>query len=384
MKILGIIIEASPFHKGHQYFIEEAKRKINPDLLIAITSTSFTMRGDLSIVDKFSKTKILLENGIDIVLELPFFETMQSANFFANSAINILSKFNITDIAFGCETIDRKFFEKVSTALEKIDNIKPSDSSLKNYITNQLMQMGFTNKEIALFNRPNFTLGIQYVQCIKSNHLNVQYHIIKRVGNNVDDLDIQSLYPSATSLRHLLEKNQPINEFVPNSLIYLQNYPKALCNLFLLIQERYLLNLSENHLYFASNEGINNYISKNGNFESDYQTFLNSLKNKKYTLSRMKRTILHTILKTDFNTSHQYNYLRILGISLNGMNYLHTLPKEIKKLVFSNPNEAKKLDISLRNTLDLELRASKLYSIITEQSSLYLKEFTLPIRKDKL
>ena len=60
MKILGVILEINPFHKGHKYFIEQAVKEVNPDVVIAITSTSFTMRGDISYLSKFDKTKILL------------------------------------------------------------------------------------------------------------------------------------------------------------------------------------------------------------------------------------------------------------------------------------------------------------------------------------
>ena len=385
MRILGIILEANPFHNGHQYFIDEIKKRVHPDVLIAIISTSFAMRGDLCVVDKFSKIKILLEKGIDIVLELPFFETMQSANYFATSAIHILSQFQITDIAFGCETTDKIFFEKMSDALIKIENEpKPKNTSLKKHITNRLIQMGFTDQEVDLFNRPNFTLALQYIQCIKKEHQKIHYHIIERIGDNFDDSEIHSPYPSASSLRQCLEKNQPIQQYIPPSLTYLSNYPKVLQNLFVVIKIQYLLNTTDNQMYFASDEGINNYISKKGNFESDYFTFLQSLKNKKYTLSRIKRTILHTILKTEKLTSHQYHYLRILGINDTGLSYLHTLPKEVKKYIFSNPNETKQLNTSLQDILNLELKASKLYAILTEQPNLYYQEFTLPIRKEKL
>lgn len=73
MKIFGIIIEASPFHNGHQYFINKIRETYAPDVVIAVCSTSFTMRGDISTIDKFNKTSALLNNGVDMVVELPFF-----------------------------------------------------------------------------------------------------------------------------------------------------------------------------------------------------------------------------------------------------------------------------------------------------------------------
>ena len=94
LKIFGIVIEANPFHNGHKYFIDKIKQDYKPDVLIAVTSTSFSMRGEISLIDKFDKTKILLENGIDIVLELPFTYAIQSADFFAKKGCRKTNSLN--------------------------------------------------------------------------------------------------------------------------------------------------------------------------------------------------------------------------------------------------------------------------------------------------
>lgn len=386
MKVVGIIIEANPFHNGHQYFIDKVKEELLPDVMIGITSTSFSMRGDISIIDKFTKTKILLEKGFDIVLELPFFKTVQSADFFAKNAVESLSNLGITDIAFGIENVSSSFIEKSLQALTDYQNNykKNNTISLKNNLSEYLKNHHFTDDEITLFNSPNFTLGIRYLSTIKEKRFNINSHLIKRIGNNYHDLSITSEYPSATSLRRLLEEKKDISSFLPEKVTVLENYQDAIDNLFTIIKASYLIHPEENNNYFFSNEGINNYIYKNGNFNNSYQQFLDSLKNKKYTLSRIKRTILHTLLKTNIETKHDTTYLRILGISQKGLEYINVLPKHVKKHLFSSPNEAKNFQDDIIENLNLELKASRLYSILTNQPDLYLKEFTLPIRKEKL
>lgn len=386
MKVVGIIIEANPFHNGHQYFIDKVKNDLQPDVIIGVTSTSFSMRGDISVIDKFTKTKILLEKGFDIVLELPFFKTVQSADFFSKNAVDILSNLRITDIAFGIENTDFSFMDKSLQALNDYqENYKQNNAiSLKNNLIEYLKNHHFTDDEINLFNSPNFTLGIRYLSTIREKKLNINSHFIKRIGNNYHDISITSNYPSATSLRKLLEEKKDISLYVPKNVNIIENYQESLNNLFTIIRASYLIHPEENKNYFFSYEGINNYIYKNGNFNSSYQLFLDSLKNKKYTLSRIKRTILHTLLKTNIETKQDTTYLRILGISQKGLEYINTLPKNVKNLLFSSPNEVKNFQKDISENLDLELKASRLYSILTNQPDLYLKEFTLPIRKEKL
>lgn len=386
MRVVGIIIEANPFHNGHQYFINKVKEELLPDVMIGVTSTSFSMRGDISVIDKFTKTEILLEKGFDIVLELPFFKTVQSADFFAKNAVEILSNLGITDIAFGIENVSSSFIDKSLQALTDYQNNykKNHAISLKNNLSEYLKNHQFSDDEITLFNSPNFTLGIRYISTIKEKKLNINTHLVKRIGNNYHDLSITSEYPSATSLRKLLEEKKDIGSFLPEKVTVLENYQDTIDHLFTIIKASYLIHPEENNNYFFSNEGINNYIFKNGDFNNSYQQFLDSLKNKKYTLSRIKRTILHTLLKTNIEIKHNTTYLRILGISQKGLEYINILPKNVKKHLFSSPNEAKKFQDDIIENLNLELKASRLYSILTNQPDLYLKEFTLPIRKEKL
>ena len=103
MKVLGLILEINPFHNGHKFFIEESIKNSKPDIVIAITSTSFTMRGDVSLLTKFDKTKILLNNNVDLVIELPVIKTLNSADYFADQTVKTLIDFGITDLAFGIE-----------------------------------------------------------------------------------------------------------------------------------------------------------------------------------------------------------------------------------------------------------------------------------------
>ncbi len=380
MKIFGIIIEASPFHNGHQYFINKIRETYAPDVVIAVCSTSFTMRGDISTIDKFNKTSALLNNGVDMVVELPFFHAVQSADYFAEASVSILNALKITDLVFGCETTDFDFLERAIRVIAsiKVNQKMKKNISLKENINSYLADYDFSDDDIKSFNGPNFTLALQYIYSIKKNHFPINYHFIKR--DTTDKLSIQ--YPSATALRNLLIENQSIAKYLPENVSVINHYSKYQENLFLLIKSAYQIHSDENNIYFSSHEGLDNYISKNGDFSNNYQTFLDSLKNKKYTVSRMKRNILHRLLKTPLGAPIHTTYIRLLGINQVGRSYLYLLPKETKQLIFSNPNEAKGFDKAIQDTLDLELKATKLYSIICEQPDLFKKEYTLPIRKE--
>ena len=109
MNITGIITEYNPFHNGHKFNLEEAKKQTNCDGVICIMSGNFVQRGGPAIVDKWQRTEMALNNGVDLIIELPTFYAVSSAEFFAKGAVSILNSLGVVDnIFFGSECGDSK------------------------------------------------------------------------------------------------------------------------------------------------------------------------------------------------------------------------------------------------------------------------------------
>lgn len=386
MKIFGIVMENNPFHLGHKYFINQINNKYNPDLIIAITSTSFSMRGDISIISKFDKTNLLLNADVDIVLELPVTLSLQNADRFSSNAIKILNKLQITDIAFGSETNDLSLYHKLYDLLKYNTEILKTDkaTSKKKKLQDYLDSSNFSNKEIEQIQSPNFTLGFQYIKTILDNNFDINFHLIERKFNNYHDTTPTCNIASATSIRELHSNNIDVSKYVnydTKKFIDLNYAYKKLHNI-----TNYVYNVNSKYIKsdFMLKEGIQNYIKNNGNFYSTYKDLIGSLNNKKYTSSTISRSILHNILETT-NQSYDYcDYIRILGANKKGFEYINTLDKDNKSLLFSNPNEIKTNENfhKVNLLLNYELSATKLYSLITDNPRLYENEYKLPIRKD--
>ena len=212
MNIVGIIIETNPFHNGHQYFINEIKKIYRPDLIIAVTSTSFTMRGEISVLNKFDKSKALLDGGVDIVLEFPFVLSTQSSDYFAENAITILNKIGVNHLICGCETDNIKILEKFyaienDESFENVfqTNLKKHLSYKKNY-EETLKDLNIEQDLIELFSKPNFTLAYQYYKTIKKDFKHIKMSLIQRT-NSYDSEDLNSTVVSAKAIRHALSNN---------------------------------------------------------------------------------------------------------------------------------------------------------------------------------
>lgn len=385
MKVFGIILEANPFHYGHDYLIDHIRHTFQPDLIIAITSTSFTMRGEISLLNKFEKTEILLNHHIDLVVELPIFKTLQSANGFAENAIRILAQLGVTDIAFGSETTDSLLYDKALSLLldfEKSNYFLDQTISLKQHFTAYLQNRHIAESEIATINSPNFTLGLQYIYAIHKHQFHIQYHPVLRMGNQYNDKTITSSYASATAIRELLYNKEDVSSYLPTDVSIHIDLSQSENYLFMLIEKTCWMDNIDTSSLFDANEGIPTYILKqlNSSCIISYQDLLHKLKNKKYTLNRMRRALLHILLQTPKTVNNEEPYLRILGLNSNAKQYIRQLPKQTKNSLFSSPKETNQTNMQLL----LELKATRLYSILTEQPNLYINEFKLPIRKEKL
>lgn len=381
MKVLGLILELNPFHKGHEYFINEAKRKVNPDVVIAVVSSSFTMRGEAMVMDKWEKAKFCLDYGIDMVVELPVLAAVNSADYFCFNSINILNSFKITDLAFGVELND---INKLYIIKDLIDS-ELFNSNIKKYLDkgNSYSSSSYkaikelTNDEEILLNftLPNNTLAIGYLRAIDKINKHINVTLIKRISNNYYDESINNtLINSATSIRNLLVNNLDISLYTPN-IKYNYYNPKLLNeNIFLLL--RYTLNsisIDKLQEIYGVNEGIENRLVNVINNVKTYDEFVDFVKTRRYSSNRIKRLIIYILLNIPKSYEKNYHfYLRILSMNDKGKQYINKLPKDIKKdIITTFKNQTNYL-------VELELKASKLYGVITNNPLLYLQEFNVP------
>ena len=364
MKVCGLIAEFNPLHNGHIYLINEIKNKLNPDIIILLLTGNYSMRGDISPLNKFDKVDIALDY-VDLVIEFPIIYSLQNSNIFCDNAIKILNNLNINYLAFGSESNDINYLND----LLNVYNSKNYNDNVKD-----LLKLGYSYSKASITSlgtniNSNDILNLFYLKSIKDNNFNIKLFPIKRIKNNYNDQFLNnSLIQSATILRNL----NNISNYVPNKINdYFNQYKfNTINNYYNLIQYKSLLNNLDNiHLV---KEGINNLIKKYINL--DYNNFINKVVNKRYNKTYINRLLINILLdyQKDLYNNQDIKYLRLLGSNNKGLNYLNSIKKD-----FSIPFYTKIKD-NLNAILDFEIKSNKIYNL---NSFKKYNEFLFPIIK---
>ena len=387
-KVLGLILELNPPHNGHKYFIDKAKELIRPDYTVAVISTNFSMRGDIMVLDKFTKTNLAMKMGIDLIIELPTVASLCSADYFAYNSVKLLNQFNVTDIVFGAEAND-------INELNTLCNIIKKDTfnlSLKQYLDKGFSYNTSCNKAllnetndknlITNFSLPNNTLAIQYIIAINNINPNINYNIIKRIDNNYFDEQTTGLISSATSIRNLIENNGCYSQYIFNDKVKYINIKNAKSNLFNIIKYKLLLSSKEYlKTILGVEEGIESRLINTIKDSNDYDDFINKVITKRYTVNKIKRILINIILDIQEKTNLCYNntdfQTRVLGFNEKGKKLISLLSKDMKKNIITSLKSVN------NNIYNIELKSSILYGIITNNTQLYLNEYNIPIRSDE-
>ncbi|HOF43355.1 MAG TPA: nucleotidyltransferase family protein [Bacilli bacterium] len=374
MKILGVILELNPPHNAHKYFIEKAKIQVQPDLTIAIISCNFAQRGEISIISKYEKTKAALNLGADLVIELPVFATLNSAELFGYYAVKILNDFKITDLAFGVELDDLNLLKKTNEILESPSYNEKLKANLNHgYSYKKAALLAFeksTDNPILTknFNKPNNTLALKYLSAIDKINPKLQVNLIKRIGENEYSKNIGE-YPSGSTIRNLISKGKDVSKFIPAKYNFI-NYNQAYDNLFYLFKSFILLEKNPFKNTKHIKEGIENRIYKILKETFNYKGFISKMKTKRYSENYLQRLLLSVLLELENQDDY---YLRVLGFNKKGEKHLSNIDKPI---ITSPKNINNKL-------LNIELKASKLYALITNNDNYYQEEFLIPYKENK-
>ena len=383
-KVLGLILELNPFHNGHKYFIEQAKKEVNPDVTVAIITSSFSMRGEVSLIDKFTKANLCMQEGIDLVLELPFLYANNSADYFAYSAISILNEAGITDLAFGTcidslDKLQRIYQYTLSDSYNcLLKSFLDKGNSYPNSALKAFMEVCDDKELINNFTLPNNTLAISYLKAIDSVNKSIIPHSIKRIDNMYYDKSLSDTsYTSATSLREALKKKEDISKYIFYSYDFVDEI-EANNNLYQLLKYNLITKDVKAYENIASvNEGIENRLININDCES-YDSFLENAATKRYPLNRLKRLVLNILLDTNKkyeNMNSYLPYLRILRTNDLGLKQIKN-----KKCITNISKAFKETDDDLKEILDFELKVTKLYDLITNKN-IYKEEFIFGVKK---
>ena len=414
-KVLGIIAEYNPFHNGHLYHLETSKKLTDADYTVAIISGNFTQRGSTSIVDKWSKTKMALENGIDLVIELPVLYSISSAENFADGAIKILNSLGIVDyLSFGAETSDISILNNIANILcsehEEYKNLlsielekglsfpKARENALLDYIKNTDDNVPENRiidfeKYSKVLSSPNNILGIEYLKALKKYKSSIKPVCISRFKSEYNSSSFSENIASATAIRELI-KNKNFDTI--KNVIPLESYsilmdcinsgcvaPDLNCFEKEIIFTLRKMSIEEIASIPDVSEGLEFSIKKAANSCNNINEFLDIVKSKRYTITRLQRILLYALLgisKEDMQLSKKVGkpYIRVLGFNDNGKKLVSEIATKnpelklitsVKKFVDSNSNK------DLQIIFDKDVWATDVYSLAFKNNSLANLDF---------
>ena len=371
MRVVGIICEYNPFHLGHLYQIKKIREMIPDCLIICICNGTFMQRGEVSIINKWDKTRICLEYGIDVVVELPFVFATQSSDIFAHGALKILNNLHIDTLVFGSESNNveilktlamaqlnnKAFDDKVCEYLDKGDNYPTALSKALEVITKYRIK------------EPNDILAVSYIKEIIKNNYSIEPVAIKRT-NDYHGVIISGDMINASLIRKMLVNGNDVSKYVPKATLkYLNDIPSK-DKFYSLLKYQIINNIDNLDSFQTVDEGLNNLIKKNIYNANSLDELINLIKTKRYTYNRLNRMFTHilTNFKKKDNKELEINYVRLLGFNKRGRSYLNKIKKDIEIPVVTGYN---KINDKIFN---IEKRVSYIYSLLIVNSDSYLEE----------
>ncbi len=380
MKACGLVVEYNPLHNGHIYHIQQAKKQTNADCMIAVMSGPFLQRGEPAIVDKFSRTKMALAAGVDLVIELPYRYAVQSSELFAQGAVSILNEIGVKAICFGSEsgnindfiTSYHRYKEKEGEYTEKLKHFMNKGDAFP--VASKKAYDEVDLKSSLDLSQPNNILGFSYVRTILDHQFPIEPMTIQRLNSHYHDKQLHTEITSATSIRKHLIEEENISHQVRLTM------PKATINQLILYQqqtgiwhdwEQYfpilhyrIMTMSPSELCAIAgvDEGLENRIKQAARHATSFQHLMELIKTKRYTWTRLQRMFVHILTNTTKESIHQLDtkvpYIRILGFTNTGRAYLSKYKK-----TFSVPIVTK-LERQLHPMLYMDEKASYAYYAI--------------------
>lgn len=359
----AIICEYNPFHNGHKYHLQAVKAQNNRPTAV-IMSGSFTQRGEAAIADKFTRARLAVENGADLVIELPAVYALGSAQTFARGGVGIAEGMGCVEyLCFSAECGELEPLKKAALAFDD----EGFNNSLKEYMdkgssyplaVESAMRETVSDEAARIVSEPNNTLAVEYIRAAES----LDFIVTKRKGARHDGVGGVENIRSASELRGLLREGKGISAFSPAAFDEITD--EKLLGRIILYKLRTMSAEDIKNLPDVS-EGLENRIVDAVKNAASVEELLEKVKTKRYTMARLRRILCCALLGiTREMGKTPPPYIRALAFNKKGTQIM----REIKEcgrlpLITNVADGYKNLSDSARRIFDIDILATDIHAL---------------------
>jgi predicted nucleotidyltransferase len=409
MSTLGIIAEYNPFHNGHLYHLQKSKELSSADYSIAVMGGNFLQRGEPALWNKWTRTKMALLAGIDLVIELPFVFASQDSHGFAQAGIRLLDSLGVVDyIAFGCENeqietfvnlaklirTEPPYFKKViKEGVKKGDSFpKIREKAITSFYQKYAKNLPNTSlDEVREFlNKSNNILALEYIIALQDLKSSIKPIPIKRIGSRYLEDNLEGQYSSATAIRKIIAQSyysdinnanllERLKSTIPDSSyqIIREEFQNGFNPILLSCFEQSIfsklrsMDIADIKKINGIQEGLENKLKKAAISTGSIEDLLIAVKSKRYTHTRIQRILIHSLIGLTKREVQKFNrcgplYCRVLGMTKKGRLILKKaksnskLPLVLKLSNFYQQHKKLENEVILK-MLDYDILATNLY-----------------------
>jgi len=377
MKTCGIIAEYNPFHNGHKYQLQEARKQSQADVMIVVMSGNFLQRGEPAIIDKWKRAEEALHHGADLVIELPIHWALQSADYFAKGGIQLLHALHCDSFSFGTdntEAFDYPVFGNfIISHQEAFDaSFQENNNPSLSYAEKMAAILAQDYPEFSLTKeQPNHILGLTYAKENARFEQPMTIFPIQRLKSSHNSVELTEDIASATAIRQAITRNETIREVVPAKTAEdLASYQVNWENYWPFLKYKILASsLGELGEIYQMVEGLEYRLKSKIKQADNFEEYVELVKSKRYTRTRIQRLLCYVLLNLNDDTvksAWQDNYLHILGFSDKGQQYLRQTKKKIRQPLISKVGQTQE------QLMSLAIQSDDIYRLaddrITEQN----------------
>lgn len=392
MQAVGIIAEYNPFHNGHKWQLDEARKQSGCPFVVGVMSGNFMQRGEPAIFDKWKRAEMAIRGGADLIIELPAVFAVRSAQYFATGGIRLLNSLGIVShLCFGAEHADVTLLSNIATSVADAEVIKELHLHLQAGNTYAAaLGKALQHKHhipLDIIASPNNILAVEYLRAMEKFAPQLIPVPVTRQQSQYRDTNMTWPFASATAIRHALLQSMSITHEISsaipqstvtiiNNLLAEQRGPVTFDNLSNVILAQIRTASLEKLAQLPSvSEGLHYKLRDSALRSANINQLFSLLKSKRYPYTRLQRIIIHLLLGTNQTQLASFDetgprYARILAFNQQGrlllkhMNQHSTIPIITKTTHFLHSNERDQSDRTpLQDMLAIDTVASDIYAL---------------------